>query len=125
MSSTLNSMTNTRTIKSASIDEDWKLYGVYFELSCPFDHQDFDKALENDNDAVYDGMDFMVTENRKSKNYGYWFFIRSSVIDSFKDYIWELYGSKGNVLKDVEVDYESFLVRRSSGRTNFKFGKYL
>jgi hypothetical protein len=101
-------------------DPSWRLYSVYFDLKCPFDHDAFNNALESDNDVIYDGMDFMVKDNKKVTVYGYWFFVRDTVVESFVDYIHEAYGEDIH----VHVDESNYIVRRSSGRTNFKYGKY-
>lgn len=100
-------------------DPSWRLYSVYFETKTPFDHEHFNQALESDNDVIYDGMDFEVKEHKKITVYGYWFFVRDTVIESFIDYINEIYG-----LENVHVDKSNYIVRRSSGRTVFKYGDY-
>lgn len=116
------------------MDESWKLYNVYFELNCPFDHDDFNLALENHNDVLYDGMDFMITDNKKSNVYGYWFYVRSNVISSFEEYLQDRYEKNlitsgiprdyANFYNGVTIDYANFIVRRSSGRTAYKSGQY-
>lgn len=105
------------------MDESWKLYNVYFELACPFDHDDFNLALENHNDVRYDGMDFMVSDNRKTNVYGYWFFVRSNVIASFEEYLEDRYKDDLKT-SGVQIDYANFLVRRSSGRSAYISGQY-
>lgn len=105
--------------------EDWKLYNVYFELNCPFDYDRLDSELENDNDIIFDGMDFTCGNDitGESAVYGYWFFIHSEVIPSFEDHLNFVYRTEHFTPK-LTVDYENFIVRRSSGRTSYKIGQY-
>lgn len=105
------------------MSEDWDLYSVYFELKCPFDFETFDECLVNDRDVIYDGMDFMITDNRKANNYGYWFYVRRNVIDSFQEYVYDNY--RDDLIGGINVDFSNKITRRSSGRTNYKRNQYV
>jgi len=108
--------------KMSSASSDWILYNVYFELNQRFDFDTFNECLLNHNDIRYDGMDFMVTNNRNSQVYGYWFYVRSNLLDDFYDFIHQEY--RESLIGDIVVDYDNKILRRSSGRTNYKAGQY-